>query len=361
MGSAITGLRATCGIIDDPVSGFEVALNPIQLAKIMDWYDADYRSRLLPDAIELVITTRWSRGDLAGVLIERTERGEEDWTILTLPMLCDVEDDPLGREIGEPLWPQWFEQRQITEAQRDPLRWSCLYQQRPLDDQGKWVSAEHLHYVEALPSPLSMYAAIDLALSIGRGDWSVIALGGLDAKRDLVVANVWRKRVGPDETARALIELCDRYRVLEVVIDDDNASRVFRHVLIETCRAVNHAPLPLRTMPLRGRDKETRATAIRGLFLSDRVKIVRGPHVPDLVTEVLRFPPGVTGNDDQIDALGLLGRLHTERGGASEPTLPSPKREAEGFVVADGSGRPRHYRAAWRISRTTTKARIVGA
>ena len=319
VGSAITGLRASIGVIDDPVSGFEVALSSTQLSKIVDWHDADYRSRLLPDAIELVITTRWARGDLAGVLLDRHERGEEDWTIVRLPMLADSDDDPMGRTIGEPLWPDWFTVQQVTEAQRDPLRWACLYQQTPFDDAGKWVPPAHLHYIDTLPQPIKFYAGVDLALTIGRGDWSVIVVAGMDRHRDLVIADVWRKRVEPNDTAHAMIELCERYDISEVCIDDDNASKVFRHVLIEACRSSGASPPPLNVMPMRGRDKETRAAAIRGLFLSDRVKILRGAYVHELVQEILRFPPSGSGHDDQVDALGLLGRLHAMRGPASAP------------------------------------------
>ena len=88
---------------------------------------------MLPDAIELIVTTRWARYDLAGLLIDRHERGEEEWTIVRLPMLADDPADPLGRELGEPLWPEWYTNRTIVEAQRDPLRWNSLYQQQPLD------------------------------------------------------------------------------------------------------------------------------------------------------------------------------------------------------------------------------------
>ena len=336
VGSAITGLRASVGLIDDPISGFEIALSSTQLQKIVDWHDTDYRSRLLPDAIELVITTRWARGDLAGVLIDRHNAGQEQWEIVRLPMLADGDDDPLGRDHGQPLWPEWFTPQQVAEAQRDPLRWSCLYQQTPLDEAGRWVGPEHLHYIDQLPKPITFYAGVDLALSVGRGDWSAIVIAGMDRFRNMVVADVWRKRVAPDETAQALIELCERYGVLEVCMDDDNASKVFRHVLIEACRASGVSPLPLRLMPLRGRDKETRATALRALFLSDRVQFLRGPHVAELAAEVLRFPPSGAGHDDQVDALGLLGRLHAERGPAAPMKATDKPEGLEGRIIQHG-------------------------
>lgn len=338
VGSAITGLRASAGIIDDPIPGVETAMSATQLQKQIEWHDSDFRSRLLPDAIELIVTTRWARNDLAGVLIDRHERGEEEWTIIRLPMLSDDPADPLGRELGEPLWPEWYTNRMIVEAQRDPLRWSSLYQQQPLDAAGSWVGHEHVFYLEALPSPLHFYAGVDLALSVGRGDFSVIAVCGFNAKRDLIVAEVWRDRVSPDVTAERLLEIVGRYGIREVVIDDDNASKLFRHVLIEKCRTVSKSPPPLRLMPMRGRDKETRAAPLRSLFLSDRVKIIRGAFTPELVAELLRFPADATGHDDQVDALGLVARLHAERAGPAVEVSAGPllNPETAAIILRDG-------------------------
>ena len=57
---------------------------------------------------------------------------------------------------------------------------------------------------------------------------------------------------------------------------------------------------------MRGKDKETRAAAIRGLFLAKRVRIVKGPWASALAEELMNFPSGQ--HDDQVDALGLIGR-----------------------------------------------------
>ena len=336
VGSAITGLRASVGLIDDPISGFEVALSPSQLAKIVAWHDTDYRSRLLPDAVELLITTRWARGDLAGVLIDRAAAGFEDWTILRIPMLADSRDDPLHRAHGEPLWPEWYNERMVAEARRDALRWACLYQQSPLDEVGKWVGHENIRYIDRLPKPMRMMAAVDLALSIGKGDWSVIAVGGIDEPRNLVIADLWRDRVSPDQTAKRLLELCDQYKVQEVLVDDDNASKLFQQVMVETCRAKGRGPLSMRLMPMRGKDKETRAAPLRGLFLSGRVHVMqREDFTPELVAELLRFPDP-SGHDDQVDALGLMARLHAERSGPEPIRAPKARTENPAIEFIDG-------------------------
>jgi hypothetical protein len=71
-----------------------------------------------------------------------------------------------------------------------------------------------------------------------------------------------------------LFELAFRYQPMEVLGDDDNASRVFRTALHERMRSARpgHPPFPLHLLPMRGKDKETRATAIRAMFMRGHVR-----------------------------------------------------------------------------------------
>jgi predicted phage terminase large subunit-like protein len=55
-------------------------------------------------------------------------------------------------------------------------------------------------------------------------------------------------------------------------------------------------------------DKPTRAQSIRGRMAMRKVYFPRNaPWANDLVAELLRFPAGK--NDDQVDVLGLFGRM----------------------------------------------------
>ncbi len=173
-GSSITGLRAELLVSHDLVSGAEQADRPGQLGKPWQWYLSDARTRMKPRAIEIMIMTRWSQRDPAGHIVSMVEPGEEDWRVIRSPMLAG-DDDPIGREPGEPLWPEWFTDRQLTAAQRDPRRWSCLYQQRPLDERGAWVSDDHIEFIDALPNLGDIVVGIDIALGMSKGDYSATA------------------------------------------------------------------------------------------------------------------------------------------------------------------------------------------
>jgi predicted phage terminase large subunit-like protein len=317
-GSAITGMRADVLVSDDLVSGQEQADSMGQLDKLWEWYLSDARTRLKPGGREVMIMTRWARRDPAGRILDLIESGDEDWTIIRLPMEAE-EADPLGREYGDPLWPEWFTPMQVREAKRDPRRWSCLYQQRPLDESGAWVPSSAIEIVPKAPKVGPVVIGVDLALSVGKGDWSAMVACALDEQRNLIVLEVWRDRCAVQDLVERLFEWFDRWKPQIVDLDDDNASKVFRDLVRER-GVLRGRAVPVRLVPMRGRDKETRAAPLRGAFLSDRVKIVTGRHDSDLRDEILSFPSGL--HDDMIDALGLCARELVSKPAPRPPEEP---------------------------------------
>jgi len=340
VGSSIVGLRADLLILDDPIQSFEQAMSNTQLDKIWAWYETDARSRLLPDGKELIVTTRWARNDPAGRILDLVASGEEEWSIVRLPMLCDDPlNDPLGREFDQDLWPEWFGQHQIDQNIRNPLRWSALYQQVPLDDAGSWVDAEHIHYVDEseIPEELNKIIAMDLALSTGKGDFTVFVVAGLDAARNLYILDVLRRQYTPDNAVYALFGLYEQYEPSAVLIDDDPAAKVFHRLFLDIARKRDQ-PISFNPMPLRGKDKETRAAAVRGLFLQNGVFIKRGNWNSELQGEIHSFPNGE--HDDQIDCLSLIGRRVPEMW-APRPKFASDVPALKQVVFQDNDGQLR--------------------
>ena len=77
-----------------------------------------------------IIMTRFNEMDLLGRIMERDAALGFKWRHIRLPMIAE-EDDPIGREPGERLWPEWFTEDQVTEARANAHKWVALYQQRP--------------------------------------------------------------------------------------------------------------------------------------------------------------------------------------------------------------------------------------
>lgn len=304
VGSSIVGFRSRLNILDDPITGFEQAMSTGTLEKQWAWYINDFRQRLVKDGQELVISTRWAKRDIPGRILERVENGEEEWEVVRLPIEADRADDPLGRERGERLWPEWYTDQKITESKREPFMWNTQYMQTPLDDTGSWVTQGEVEYCfeDTAPANLKKVIGFDLALSVGKGDYTVIAIAGLCSDGYLHILDISRRQVDPTTTAKDLFFLSNLHDAVEVLAEDDNATKVFRAGLHETARRTNRN-FALQLLPMRGKDKETRATPLRMLFKSGRIRIVRAPWNADLVRELLNWD-----TDDQIDALGIIAR-----------------------------------------------------
>ena len=133
VGGAITGRRADLAIIDDPVKSREAAESQTDRDKVWAWYKSDLYTRLKPDARIVLIMTRWHEDDLGGRLLAEAETGGDKWRVLKLPALANAADDPLGRAVDEPLWPEW-EARDALARKRAVLgerEFGALFQQDP--------------------------------------------------------------------------------------------------------------------------------------------------------------------------------------------------------------------------------------
>ena len=322
VGSSIAGLRCNLLLIDDAIASFEEAQSPAQLDKIWDWYEFDARTRLIPTGKEAMIMTRWSRKDPAGRILQKIADGTENkrWRILRLPMLCDdPANDPMGRDLDEPLWPDWFTQGQINDNINHPIRWPSLYQQVPVDAGGSWVDDQFIQFIDHknLPKNLSYTIAVDLALSIGKGDYTVITVGAMDEDRNLYIVDCKRVQQETSKTLKSLSALFDQYHPRYALIDDDPAAKVFTESMREYARTTGNA-VQMKPLPIRGNDKEFRAAPVRDLFMQMRVYIVQSGWTGAVIGEIMNFPPkSKLEHDDIIDTLALLGR---DMGMQSAPT-----------------------------------------
>jgi len=131
VGGTITGRRGDLILIDDPVKSREEADSETIREKQWAWFRDDLQTRLKPGGAIVIIMTRWHEDDLAGRLLEDIKKHPgQRVKVLKIPMEAGL-DDPLGREPGETLWPEWFTPEMVAIAKREPRTWSALYQQEP--------------------------------------------------------------------------------------------------------------------------------------------------------------------------------------------------------------------------------------
>lgn len=141
--AGITGNRADGVIIDDPVANREQADSAALCEKTYNEYIDTAMTRAKPRMWCIVIQTRWSENDLAGMILPADYSGEsgllpcrdgQTWEVLSIPAEAERADDPLGRKVGDFLWPEWFSKEHWSTWRDNPRAartWSALYQQRP--------------------------------------------------------------------------------------------------------------------------------------------------------------------------------------------------------------------------------------
>jgi predicted phage terminase large subunit-like protein len=157
VGGGITGRGVHFLNIDDPVKGAAEAFSLAYRDKVWNWWQSDISTRLEPGGSCVLTMTRWHDDDLAGRLLKRArEEGGEQWTEIRIPALCESESDPLGRQIGEALWPERYNAEWLEHLKRnkDLWVWAALYQQRPISDvEGVGLAETDLQHWEHLPDP----------------------------------------------------------------------------------------------------------------------------------------------------------------------------------------------------------------
>jgi predicted phage terminase large subunit-like protein len=325
-GGGVLGRRGDLVVIDDPVSGWEMAQSLSQLEKLHQWYETDLLSRLKPKGKIVLICQRLARSDLAGYIIDRFASSQtRRLRVLSLEMECtDSERDPLGRAVGDRLWPEWYTPEMVADYKRDEFIWRTMYQQSPPADDGAWASTDDIQFrpTPTITPETPLYGASDLALSVNSGDYTVHFIVAVDEFGDWDIIHGQRKRCDPDESATDLVNLCDTHHPREWLIDDDNASKVFVQ-LVATRARQRGVPVPWMPMKIRGQDKETRAAALRGQFKRRKIYMPDdAPFTRWLTKEILQFPNATgQGVDDGVDTLSLLGRRLTA---ISSKYVPAP-------------------------------------
>lgn len=332
----LTGNRAALGIIDDPIAGREEAESETIREKTWDAYIDDFCSRLIPGSPQVMILTRWHEDDPAGRILPEGWKGESGlfdgrdgrrWKVLCLPALCNREDDPLGRAIGESLWPEWF-----GRATGDPLEhwrpfqsnlrtWASLYQQRPSPEEGTYFKRPDFQRFTELPK-VRYYGTSDYAVTEGGGDYTRLRIWGVDGSvpSKIYLADGWGGQTGSDEWIEAQVDLIARYRPAGWYGEGGVIQKAIEPMLVKKMRD-RRVSCRLVWLPSI-HDKPTRARSAQAMVESGRI-FIRDDHDGDcFIDECVAFPGG--RYDDDVDNLSLIGRAADQIGGAV--TLPKPVR-----------------------------------
>lgn len=310
IGGAITGRGAKLLIIDDIIKNASEAKSKAIKAKHLDWYRSVAKTRLdNQDGRQVFCVTRWAEDDLVGILLNE----EKDWTYLRLPAIAENteywENGEIFRNEGEPLCPELFSYEALMKIKEEigAVWWSALYQQNPLPALGTVFKIEWFKYYEInnqgfilesrfFPFERCIYfQAVDLATTFEGGDFSVIGTFALTPEGDLIIVDIFRKRV-------------EAWRLADIILEKYNKRYAF--ILIESSgfqtsffQEIVRKGIPAK--PFQPKEsKEIRAIPLATKIEQGKVWFKRDASwFPELRDELLAFPLG--NYDDQVDTLSM--------------------------------------------------------
>jgi predicted phage terminase large subunit-like protein len=298
-----------CLLIDDPVKNREDADSETMREAAWEWYTSTARTRLHPGAAVVVCQTRWHEDDLTGRLLKAAKQGGEQWEVLRLPALAE-EGDPLGREVGAALWPEWFDAAALETIRKTvgARNWAALYQQRPYNDEGALFKRSWFRTVNDKPPGLRWVRYWDLAVSTkASGDYTVGARCAFGPDGTLYIGDIARGRW---EWPEALAIVSGMARVdgpgTAIGIEGIGVQRGFRQTLLRDPSLRGFALLDVPVL----KDKLLRAAPWQARAEAGKVALVLGPWNAAFLDEACAFPLGE--HDDQCDAVsGAVQMLAT--------------------------------------------------
>lgn len=351
VGGPLTGFRAHMLIIDDPIKDAEEANSETMREKTWEWYTTVALTRCWPEAVVIVLMTRWHHDDLIGRIkenyAEALKQGRDVTPVecLRLPCLADSDDDPLGRDGGQALWPSIYDEEWASRKQTDvgSRAWQALYQQNPTPDEGGMFKREYFNYFtesgdwyempgyRVLKRNCRFFQTVDTAMKeTQQSDYTVISTFALTPDARLLVVDVQRERLEvPRQWPMIRRRIRDARRMgryLWTAVEDKGSGIG----LIQTARKMG---VPLRTLKA-DRDKVTRATPASVWYENGMVyHRQEASWVGAFESELLNFPNGK--HDDQVDTVAYAVLEMSTRKSAMASPDPNARYVDRDPVAAD--------------------------
>jgi predicted phage terminase large subunit-like protein len=333
----INGNRANGAIGDDLIAGIEEADSPTIRSKTKDAIRNDLKTRLLPNAWIILMNTRWHEDDHLGELLPEDYDGSSGiiacrdgqlWEVLNIPAKAERADDPVGRKIGEYLWPEFYPTAHWQQFENDPLAqrtWSALYQQRPAPDSGTQFKREWLKWYdhEELPERLRLYGATDSAVTENRAnDFTEHGIAGMGTDGDLWFVDWWSGQVETDEAIAAFISLISQHLLTQWWDEGGIIEKAIRPAVNRAMREARRY-VALESLPSIA-DKTARVQSFRARASAGTIHLPRAKAwAARLADQLVAFPAGRF--DDMVDVCGLLGRGIDRMQEASKPKDAEPQ------------------------------------
>lgn len=173
------------------------------------------------------------------------------------------------------------------------------------------------------PQHCRTYGASDYAVTSGGGDWTVHGVCAVSPDDDLYVIDWWRKQTDSDVWVEQFINMGDQHKPLMWGEESGQINKSLGPFIQKRMRE-RRVYFRREQFPSVA-DKSTRCRSFQARAAMGKVYLPEdAPWIDDLMSEIMRFP--LSDHDDQIDVLGLFGRIIDQMVGGRAPAQPKAEK-----------------------------------
>lgn len=240
-----------------------------------------------------------------------------------------------GSANGEPV----FLPKDVLEQKRLEMGetfWAQMLMQ-PRSSASAYFKREWFKWYDKPPANLRKYGASDYAVTADGGDYTVHMVVGVDPNDDIYILDVWRAQAESHVWVETFINMVAHHKPLMWAEENGQILKSigpFIHKRMLERRVYCH-----REQFASSSDKPTRARSFQGRASMGKVYLPHAaPWLDDLLMELLSFPLGK--HDDQVDPLGLIGRMLDTMvaGRAPKPPAPAETKWKQAFAKRQSVG-----------------------
>lgn len=339
--AAPTGKGASLLLLDDLLSEQD-AYNATERAHLFDQIYR-FRSRLAPNAVWVVINTRYHEDDVVGV-VKKRYAADRKWEVVTLPVYAEqheswpvtrpatanhpAEVKVFHREPGEILWPL---RRQDVEAQKallaaeSPQIWSGQFMCKPVAQSGAMIDINWFRRYDYEEVAALAAKAVRIVVSIDTGGVRMKHISSSAARTAITVwaemddgrcylvdilADPW---IYPD-IIKYTKAMCNRWKPTDLLIEDKAAGT---ELIVDLAEQRDWVRTPVTAIMPHG-PKETRMGVaspqirsgqiyVPATGICEGVPVVNCPApawVEGFLNEMMHFP--LSSRKDQVDSTSQM-------------------------------------------------------
>jgi hypothetical protein len=242
-----------------------------------------------------LIQHRMHESDLAGRLIEQMKQGKDQWEIINLPAIG---------EYGA-LWPERYDVPSLERIRinTSPLKWSSLYQQNPMPEEGTFFKREWFDLFDPKKVPrCHKYMSGDFAVTHEGGDFTEIATHGYTDGKLYLGIEGWSGQATADVWIEHLIDQASVHEPFAFFGEGGPIRRAIEPFLLRRMRErVRYVRLEWLT---RSADKPTFARPLQAMAAMGKIKIADTAYGNRLLAQLIQFPGSQV--DDGVDMAALM-------------------------------------------------------